>query len=165
MRELSPDSDALSFSESWHALYGDGPGKKSPTLASFRDRTHPDDREAAREALVALIKGTQADYVIELLFCTKAAGCIWIMERAMGQERDAKGRAILVVGMHADITEQKKRRTGTRTVTALARACDRYDPVARVPERHTMPLPRRESQLRRCRRSGNRQCGYRVDRF
>lgn len=107
MWEWTREHDALSFSESWSALYGGARVTAASTLASFRDRIHPEDRACAREALSALLEGEQADYAIELRFLTESAGYIWIMERARILERDAYGRAVHVAGTHVDITEQK----------------------------------------------------------
>lgn len=107
MWEWTRDNDALTFSDSWSALYGGAQITAASTLASFRDRIHPDDRPCAQAALTALLDGDQTDYAVELRFLTESAGYIWIMERARILESDERGRAVHVAGTHVDITEQK----------------------------------------------------------
>lgn len=107
MWEWRPNADSIEFSDSWYALYGYEPGDIKTVRGDVRALIHPDDQPKARKALVSMLKGETFDSVIEYRFRSKNGQYIWVMERSTAIERDASGRAMLVVGTHVEISTQK----------------------------------------------------------
>lgn len=107
MWEWRPVSDSVEFSDSWYALYGYEPGEIKTVRGDVRELIHPDDQANARKAFVSMLKGERFDSVIEYRFRSKNGQYIWVMERSTAIERDANGRATLVVGTHVEISTQK----------------------------------------------------------
>lgn len=107
MWEWRPIPDAIEFSDSWYALYGYKNGDIKNVRSDVSNRIHPDDFETARSACIKLLQHPDYDYSVEYRFRHNDGHYIWVMERSIVVERDAKGRASLVVGTHVDISEQK----------------------------------------------------------
>ncbi len=107
MWEWRPATDTVEFSDSWYALYGYEPGDIKTVRGDVRALIHPDDQANARKTLVSMLKGERYDSVIEYRFRSKNGQYIWVMERSTAIERDANGRATLVVGTHVEISTQK----------------------------------------------------------
>ncbi len=107
MWEWRPVGDSVEFSDSWYALYGYEPGDIKTVRGDIRALIHPEDRPQARKALVNMLQGKCFDCVVEYRFRSKNGQYIWVMERSTVIERDANGRATLIVGTHVEISTQK----------------------------------------------------------
>ncbi|WP_111396720.1 PAS domain-containing protein [Humitalea rosea] len=88
-------------------------------------RLHPEDRERAQAAFLYAIEspGTTTTYAQEYRIVTPEGGIRWTAARAE-IERDAKGRALRMVGAHLDITALKQ------TEQALAESEARFRQIA-----------------------------------
>lgn len=99
-----------------------------PTTEQHDDwvaRLHPDDRERAQAAFLYAIEspGTTTTYAQEYRIVTPDGDIRWTAARAE-IERDAKGRALRMVGAHLDITVLKQ------TEQALAESEARFRQIA-----------------------------------
>lgn len=83
------------------------PREALQTLADWSTIVHPDDLEATRRALVGHLKGHSALYTVEMRLRAKDGSWRWILDRGRVVERDAKGGALRMTGLHTDITARK----------------------------------------------------------
>jgi PAS domain S-box-containing protein len=83
----------------------DVPPAKLKTAADWRKLVHPDDLEAYLAAFVAHVKGQVPRFEIDHRYRARK-GWRWARQHGMAS-RDARGRAIRIVGSIGDITELK----------------------------------------------------------
>ena len=74
---------------------------------TFMDITHPDDREASKQSLEAIISADVASYRLEKRYIRKDGGIVW-GDLSVSAIRDAQGKHTATVGVIADITERKE---------------------------------------------------------
>lgn len=88
-------------------LHGLSPGDEHETHEDWLRRVHPDDRERVEATLMAALAAPGASYRSEYRIIRPSDGEErWIFAKAE-IERDAKGKAIRLVGAHIDVTERK----------------------------------------------------------
>ncbi len=90
------------------ALYGFAPDELPDTPDALDARTHPEDREAMRQAREAHFAGFSATYINEHRVQCKDGSWKWILSRGLVLARDAQGRPLRMVGTHTDITVRKQ---------------------------------------------------------
>ena len=78
------------------------------TLAAWERLLHPDDKARVLATLQACLDGGEAVYVSEYRLWCKDRSWKWILARGMVNSHDAGGRALRMIGTHADITERKQ---------------------------------------------------------
>jgi PAS domain S-box/PAS domain S-box len=81
-----------------------------PTLDTWEQRVHPDDRERVNDALDAHLRGETEYYDTEHRMETATGEWKWIRDVGRVAERDDDGEPIRAVGIHIDISEQKRQR-------------------------------------------------------
>jgi len=74
---------------------------------TFHDVTHPDDREATREAAAAFFAGHARDYRLEKRYLRKDGRVVWVDVNA-APVRDATGRLLYTVAVIQDITARHR---------------------------------------------------------
>ncbi|HEY5896347.1 MAG TPA: EAL domain-containing protein [Burkholderiales bacterium] len=94
--------------------------------AQLEELFHPDDAAKARRALVAVLKGEESIYDVEMRMRTKAGGWKWLHCRGHVTERNAEARAVRMSGIVADIDARK------RAEEAVADREQRFRDVAAV---------------------------------
>ena len=99
--------DLVYFSPRWKAILGYGPEEIPSTLAEWRARIHPEDRDRFARACRELLEGTGTALGIEYRMRHKDGTDRWILLQALLQ-RDAAGRPQRMTGAHTDITERKQ---------------------------------------------------------
>ncbi|MBN8517181.1 PAS domain S-box protein [Accumulibacter sp.] len=97
----------LYFSDRWYTMLGYTPGEFPASYAAWRDRVHPDDLPAAEAAIAAHLDGHSSNFSIEFRMRTSSGDWKWINGRGKVSQRDAKQRALRVVGTHVDIHARK----------------------------------------------------------
>jgi PAS domain S-box-containing protein len=100
-------SGEVYLSEQWSAMIG---GNRAPTataIATLQRSVHADDVAVARRELIAVLKGESAAYRVDVRVRTQAGRWKWIAIHGKVVARDAKGRALRLVGTNADITQRK----------------------------------------------------------
>lgn len=103
--EWNVGSELVRWSPGLESLYGYEPGTFPGTMAAYRDRMHPEDRERQSiEIQKTLADGTDHDVEHRILW---ADGSLHWVEGRGKVFRDASGQAIRMVGVSTDITERK----------------------------------------------------------
>ncbi len=100
-------SGRLRWSDGLYAIYGVDRKNFSPTLQSFADYIHPDDRQIVEQKIEQLIStGAAVDF--EFRICSESGDTLVL--RAVGQvtEYDDAGKPLVIIGANHDITEQKR---------------------------------------------------------
>jgi PAS domain S-box-containing protein len=95
------------LSRHWGAIIG---GPTEPTITSINaltEITHPDDRAAVREAIVAAFKSADAVYRIDHRVRSRNGDWRWIQSNGRVVARDTDGRALRMTGTNADITKRR----------------------------------------------------------
>jgi PAS domain S-box-containing protein len=92
----------------WFQILGYSPGELQNDI-KLRDKLiHPEDLHLMQKRLISHIKGETPVYEAEIRFLTKSGEWKWVLDRGKLVSRDAKGRAMRMVGTHLDITERKQ---------------------------------------------------------
>ena len=76
---------------------------------SWKDSIHPDDFDKVMKANIGCIEGLTESFEVESRIKRKDGSYVWILGRGKVVERDANGKAIRMVGTHADISDLKER--------------------------------------------------------
>jgi PAS domain S-box-containing protein len=74
---------------------------------SFIDVTHPDDRDATRQAAAAFVAGNAREYRLEKRYLRKDGNIVWVDVNA-APVRDPAGRLLYTVGVIQDITARRR---------------------------------------------------------
>ncbi len=94
------------YSARWKALAGYGPDELEPTLETWRQLIHPEDRQTVENEMTSYLRGVEGAFEMEYRILHRDGGVRWILARAQAVW-DA-GKPIRLVGYHADITERKR---------------------------------------------------------
>lgn len=124
--------------------------------AFFTERLHPDDHANVMENMLRHLTGKSPAYEVEYRIRTVGGNWKWFYDRGVVTRRDADGKALLVVGIVFDISEQKRvqellenrnreflERSATDDLTRLANRktlMDRLDSEIRRSARYRTPL-------------------------
>jgi PAS domain S-box-containing protein len=98
---------AVHFGGNWASMLGYQPDDIEPQVRSWETLVHPDDRAEVERELANHLEGKTPVYEVEHRLRTKSGSWIWILDRGRVVERDAQGKAIRAVGIHADVHEQR----------------------------------------------------------
>ncbi len=101
-------SGTVFLNERWAEIIGGPPGSTTTTIAELGKITHPEDLEAVDLALRLALKGSDT-YTTEHRICRSDGAWTWIESHGKVVARDAKGRALRMSGINADIAERKER--------------------------------------------------------
>lgn len=113
------DIDVANDLTSWRSpeylrLHGLPPDARKETHAEWLARVHPEDRERAQRILHAALHDPNSNYDNEYRIIRRSDGAVrWIHARA-DIERDANGKPLRLVGVHVDITNQKRMQESLR---------------------------------------------------
>ena len=95
------------FSPQLKRMLGYGPAEIQPTLESWSEQLHPDDKPLVMKAIADHIQGLRERYEAEYRLKNRNGHYLWVHDRGRVCERDAQGQATRVVGMVRNITDQK----------------------------------------------------------
>ena len=95
------------LSAAWSEMLGGPREETRTTLGELVQRIHPDDAKGAMAASLETLKGLRSHYFWEHRVRMRDGGWIWILSRGKVTERDARGRALRMVGTIIDISERK----------------------------------------------------------
>lgn len=107
------------LSARWGEMIGDVVVEGYWDLASLRERVHPNDLLQIQDQLQQLIRGQTPRGVATYRVHTNI-GWRWLETHGVVAERDAAGRAIRLMGTHADVTERKRAEEATIHARDLA---------------------------------------------
>lgn len=101
------DSGEVYFSPRWLEMLGYSEGELAFDVNEWRKRIHPHDVEVVEKNLTPHLEGKTPFYECEHRILCKDGSYKWILDRGMVTNRDQSGKALRMVGTHADITERK----------------------------------------------------------
>src|SRR5262245_51223830 len=84
-----------------------GYGREELLGMGFLDITHPDDREATRQAAAAFIAGDAREYRLEKRYVRKDGSVVWVDVNA-APVRDAGGHLLYTVAVIQDVTARRR---------------------------------------------------------
>ncbi len=107
------------FSPRYYTMLGYKPDEFPANFKSFRNLLHPDDLIKVPQRIDEFAEQSNEVRAFEFRLKNKQGGWCWILSRGKIVERDARGRAVRIVGTHTDITERRQaadelRSTSTR---------------------------------------------------
>ncbi|WP_295426433.1 PAS domain-containing hybrid sensor histidine kinase/response regulator [uncultured Thiodictyon sp.] len=103
------ETNRVHLSPRWKAMLGHGPEEVQDTFAEWEARVHPDDLGPSRERVRAHLIGVTEIYENVHRLRHKDGHYLWIMARGRAL-RTAAGRPYRMVGIHLDVTEQRRAR-------------------------------------------------------
>lgn len=101
-------SGSVYYSPGYFTMLGYAADEFEPRVESWLGLVHPDDRENALLANQDCIEGRCENFEVEFRMRTRDGDWKWILGRGRAAARDSLGKAIRLVGTHADITERKQ---------------------------------------------------------
>nr|WP_235007218.1 PAS domain-containing protein [Haloarcula mannanilytica] len=107
--DWNPKTNDVTFDERWTGMLGYSTDELEPHYETWADLVHPDDIERAEQALGQLKSGETDRYHCEFRMRTKDGDWKWIRDIGKVFERNDDGEAVRAVGIHQDITEERKR--------------------------------------------------------
>jgi len=103
-------TDEVTFDERWANMLGYSLDELDPTVDTWDELIHPEDRERTYEALNAHLDGETEIYECDHRLKTASGDYRWIRDIGKVFERDENGDPIRAVGIHQDVTEHKERK-------------------------------------------------------
>lgn len=100
-------SGEVYFSPQWKAMLGFADEELGNTLDTWKERVHPDDLSAVHHALEAHLHRKTQQYRSEHRMRCKNGHYRWVLDRGVVVERDDTGKALRMIGTHADIEQRK----------------------------------------------------------
>jgi len=103
------ETDRVHLSPRWKAMLGHRPEEVQDTFAEWEARVHPDDLASSKALVRDHLSGATDIYENVHRLRHKDGHYLWIMARGRVL-RDAAGRPYRMVGIHIDVTEQRRAR-------------------------------------------------------
>lgn len=100
-------TNKVHFSVIWKNMLGYADNEIGSTVNEWEDRVHPDDKPRVLAETQACLDDKTPIYASEYRMRCKDESWKWILARGMVISRNASGRALRMIGTHADIAERK----------------------------------------------------------
>ncbi|GIZ52217.1 sensor domain-containing protein [Noviherbaspirillum aridicola] len=100
--------DRVICSDRLRQMLGYDAADRLDSVKDWAQRTHPEDRQGAQEALDACMAGRSAAYRHEHRLLCKSGDWKWVLARAIVVARDEHGRALRMTGTVTDISEKRQ---------------------------------------------------------
>lgn len=101
------DKQIIYFSDRMLTMRGYEPNEFQPTVESWIESIHPEDREKTVSILKNALE-TGNNYEVEFRETKKNGEVIWVQGKGKVVEFDADGKSTRMVGVHTDITKRKE---------------------------------------------------------
>ena len=95
------------FDDRYYTMAGYEPEAFPKTFAAWAGHVHPEDLQAAEQAIKTYLSGKSDNYHTEFRFRRKDGHWMWIQGQGKIVNRDSKGAPTRMIGTHTDITERK----------------------------------------------------------
>jgi PAS domain S-box-containing protein len=105
--DWNPQTNAAYFSAQWLGMLGYQNDELSPTVNTWRELLHPDDKDEAYNRLQEHIHGHATSYEAEFRMRHKQGHWIWVLASGKVMARDTQGNPLRITGIHKDITDRK----------------------------------------------------------
>jgi len=106
--EWRPETDQRRWSDSSCRMLGYEPEVFVTMLPTWRTLIHPEDRISVEACLLAHMNDPVKPYRCDMRVQHSAGHWVWLQAYGSVVERDARGRAQRLVGVHIDISERKR---------------------------------------------------------
>ncbi|KAA9398893.1 PAS domain S-box protein [Haloarcula sp. CBA1130] len=103
-------TDEVAFDERWAEMLGYSLDELEPSVDTWDELIHPEDRERTYEALNAHLDGETEIYECDHRLETATGDYRWIRDIGKVFERDENGDPLRAVGIHQDVTTHKERK-------------------------------------------------------
>lgn len=100
-------TNELIVSDEWAAQLGYQKSELDSDISTWKKLTHPDDVKESLELIDKHIHGELDHYENEIRMRHKDGHWVWLLDRGEVIERDEKGDAVRLMGVHFDVTERK----------------------------------------------------------
>jgi len=114
--------DTSVYSPGWAAMLGHAPHEVGHRPDEWSSRLHPDDQARVHATVAAHVSGEVPDYVCDYRLRCRDGQYKWVRSRGRVVARDATGRALRMIGIQTDITDQAERRDRLRDALRLQAA-------------------------------------------
>ncbi|WP_428422244.1 PAS domain-containing protein [Methylibium sp.] len=96
------------YSRRWKEILGYADGEIGTGADEWSKRIHPDDLRRVLDENQACLAGQTDGFFSEFRMRAKDGGWVWILDRGKVVRRSADGKALRMIGTHADISERKE---------------------------------------------------------
>jgi len=103
-------TDEVTFDERWAEMLDYSLDELEPSVDTWDELIHPEDRERTYEALNAHLDGETEIYECDHRLKTATGDYRWIRDIGKVFERDENGDPVRAVGIHQDVTDHKERK-------------------------------------------------------
>ena len=97
----------VALNERWAEILGYPREELEGERDAWERRVHPDDVDAAKEALRRHLAGETPVYESEHRLQTRSGAWVWVLDRGRVVDRDPDGRPLRMVGTEQDITSRR----------------------------------------------------------
>jgi PAS domain S-box-containing protein len=111
-------------SQRWLTMLGYAPEDIEPNIRAWESLLHPEDREPTMHLLRTHFE-SELPYVAEFRLRTKSGDWVWICSRGKVVQCDAGGRPLRMLGIHLDMTRQKRAQLDLARAKEAAEAASR----------------------------------------
>lgn len=102
-------SGRVDHNDQWYKLIGLDPDSHPPSVDSFMERLHPDDKEAVVHRIEAVIRGDTENYTSEHRLRSQNGQYVWVKDQGGVALRDSDGRPVRLMGCVFNIEDQKRK--------------------------------------------------------
>jgi two-component system CheB/CheR fusion protein len=95
------------FNSTYARMVGYEPEEFAQRASRWIELVHPEDRERLLALNEACVEGVLDTFSMEYRFITRDGAVKWVLGRGRAARRDAKGRALRMIGTNVDITSQR----------------------------------------------------------
>jgi diguanylate cyclase (GGDEF)-like protein/PAS domain S-box-containing protein len=106
--DLDLATGEIVLSASWSQIVGARAGATRTTLSALLEMVHPEEIAHIRSIFADSVKGARSEYSVEHRVRHESGDWRWIVSRGKVLKRDAKGRALRMVGSNLDISDRKR---------------------------------------------------------
>lgn len=114
----------MQFSKGWKEMLGYAEHEIASDYDEWVHRVHPEDLARVLTDIQANIDGRSEIYSCEYRLKAKDGSWKWVLDRGMVVSRDDAGRALRMIGTHADITERREREEALRLAAIVINTVD-----------------------------------------
>jgi two-component system CheB/CheR fusion protein len=101
-------TNELYFDQRFYTMLGYEPYEFPASFSEWMNHIHPDDTKMVQKHLEKYLENKLQQWVIEYRFKAKNNNWVWILNRGKVFERDEDDKPLRMIGVHTDITKQKK---------------------------------------------------------
>jgi len=125
-------TNAVRFDERWGAMIGYASEEVDGNFAFWQSRVHPDDLPRILSVVTAHLNGRTESFAAEHRLRHKSGNWVWILSCGRVFERSLRGEPLRAVGVHVDISAQKRTESALREREELLRAATDHASVGLV---------------------------------